>query len=120
MKELKKAAELNRHQLGSIDLGDILEEEKITDIEQLELALRAVEFNHAYFEKVLKEFINEQLKFIGMKADSENQLLFGRGTINGLFLVQEWFVKQMGIIEEEHNKAKKGSSIPDEVPPMET
>ncbi len=51
-------------------------------------------FYKAHFEKVLKLFIQEQLEFMGKNVQNIEQLMFARGTINGLFLIKEWCENQ--------------------------
>lgn len=91
----KTAQQLNEKQLMSIDLKDIFEIEKkrLSDGELKERAANAYGFYKSYFEDVIKLLIQEQLEFIGEKAMPDN-LLFIRGTLNGLYIIQDWFKEQ--------------------------
>lgn len=95
--DLKKSAELLRRELGSIDLFDIedLKKVELTDEEAMARAGDAELFYKNHFEKVLKLFIQKQLEFCGKEAENPGQFLFGRGTINGLCLLDEWFQEQI-------------------------
>jgi len=107
----EKSAELLRNLLGSIDLSDISELEKaeLSNEEFLERAAIANEFYKNHFEKVLKLLIQKQFEWIGTQTQGSEQLMFGRGTINGLFLVQGWFEDQFkGLAQhQEDNKPQK-------------
>lgn len=96
---LKKVQELIRNQLCSIDLSNIqsLLDETITDEEQQERANSVEVFYNEWFEKVFKLLLQKQLEFLGKNASNEVDLLFGRGTINGLFLVHDWFLDQINL-----------------------
>lgn len=94
--ELKLSAKLIRAKLASIDFENIdrLEKEKMSEIELKSRAGDVETFYTSHLEKILKLFIYEQLKFIGSEAVNDLQLQFGRGTINGLTLIDEWCKKQ--------------------------
>lgn len=106
-KELESSTKLLRHFLNSIDLSDIDELKTIvlTPPEAMDRAGDVELFYKNHFEKVLKLFIQRQLEFIGIgikdertgekiAVETEGQLLFARGTINGLLLIKEWMEEQ--------------------------
>ena len=95
----QQAQKLNKKQLVSIDLKDIfeIEEKRLNDGELKERAGNAYGFYKSYFEDVIKLLIQEQLEFLGKTAETQEQLLFARGTINGLYIIQDWFNEQSNI-----------------------
>lgn len=116
-KSLEQSAELMRHLLGSFDLSDIekLRKEGLTDIESRARASDVEIFFMKHFEKVLKLFIQAQLEWIANDADDEYKLQFGRGSINGLFLVRDWFadrIKESTARFQKDEKPVPGESIP--------
>lgn len=108
-KELEKAKDINKHQLGSIDLSDIEEAENtlLTDVEMMELASQAETFYKQHFKKVLKLLTQKQLQFIGEQAQGDAQLMFGRGTINGIYLIDEWFNQKISESMSRFQKEEK-------------
>lgn len=93
--KIKNSTELLRHLLASIDLSDIKEE--LSDEEFQNRATDAELFYKNHFEKVIKILIQKQLEFMGQYAEDLEQFLVGRGTINGLSLIKEWFEDQVQI-----------------------
>lgn len=98
-KGLQNSAELMRIQLGSINWKDIHKIEKLfTDIrlgndEQTakQIATACETFYKQVGEKLFKLMIFEQLRTIAAVADNTVKLQHGRGTLNGIFLLDEWF-----------------------------
>jgi len=98
-KGLQNSAELLRIQLGSINWKDIHQVEKLfNDIkignnEQTakQITIACETFYKEYGESILKLMLFEQLRTIGATADNRDKLQFGRGTFNGIFLLDEWF-----------------------------
>lgn len=101
-KELKQSIQLNREQLKSIDIREILEldEEKLNDAELQARAGSAHAFYKTYFDKVIKLMTFLQTMKMGKEAETEGQMLFGRGTLNGLYLIEEWMKQQESISME--------------------
>jgi hypothetical protein len=95
----EKIITLLRHELASIDMNDIyeLEKDKLDEAELMERAGASDSFYRSHFEKVLKLFIWAQLIKIGTEAQNQDQLMFNRGIINGLVLLQNWFSDQISI-----------------------
>lgn len=92
-KELELSAKLLKHQLGSVDLSDIekLRAEKLNGKDSMSRAVEVELFYKSVFKKVIKLLIQEQLEFMGKEVGDTYQFQFARGTVNGLFLVRDWF-----------------------------
>ena len=93
---LEKSAKLIRHELGSIDFSDIEELQNIK-LKNPDARSRAADVEIFYrniFKNVIKLFIQEQLEFMGKEIKDTEQFLFARGTINGLFLIKDWFEEE--------------------------
>ena len=105
-KETEQSKELLRHFLASINLEDIEELQKVTlnEADSLSRAIDAELFYTNHFSKVIKLFIQVQLEYIGKEADNAEQLMFGRGTINGLMLIKNWFDKQTRLSRSRFDK----------------
>ena len=82
----KSALLLNRKQLGCIDLSDI-KEPKEENKKKERNAKIASDFR--YIEPAIKKLIIAQQEFMANQCENESQLLFGRGSMNGLALVLE-------------------------------
>ena len=111
-----QAIELLRRQLGSITLKEFKESEEpqLTDAEYNERAGVAETFYMSYMEKILDILEHQQLVEIGTKAQNDVQMIFGRGTINGLYLIKEWFLAQVNLSRsrfQSEEKAEPGSNI---------
>jgi len=94
---LEKSAELIkilRKKLGSINIDD-LKEPHYTDAEEMQRCNDAEIFYEKYMKPVLKSLEQEQLEWIGQKALNNDHLVFGRGTINGIYLIMDWFEKKV-------------------------
>lgn len=94
---MENETKLLRNLLASIDLSDVEELKKI-EISDEDFNRRVADseiFYKNHFEKALKLFIQEQLEFIAKEAIDIEKLSFGRGTINGLFVIKEWFEEQV-------------------------
>jgi hypothetical protein len=95
--EIKKSLILIRHELASIDLSDIknIEDILISDAEVRQREADSEIFYIKYFEKLLKLLTQKQLEYVGTQAQSDLQSAFGRGTINGFYLIDQWFKEQL-------------------------
>ena len=89
----KQELKLIRNQLGSVDLSDV-KNIKLTEADVANREGDTELYYRNHFKNVLKGFIQEQLEFIGKQAEGENMLSFGRGTINGFFLIRDWMEEQ--------------------------
>ena len=84
-----KSLTLIRHQLGSIDLKDIEDKEMSeSEAKDYNASISAI---FPRLEKDMKKFLYEQLMFMANKADNWNQVIFSRGTFNGIdLLLNHW------------------------------
>ena len=99
MEEFKKATELNKKQLIAMDIDEVLEleEEKIDGAELSARASSSAVFYNTYFKKVLKLLVYEQMKWGNTQATTPDEMLINKGSINGMYVVDEWFKKQLSI-----------------------
>jgi len=120
---MRTAAELNRRQLGSIDLTDARQEEDLMDEGKRKQYVSELAFVYKkYVEGEINKFIvaQEDLMAMGFLPDNpqtyaypfyikpddvEKQIIFSRGTLNGLMLVREFF-------ERAYNEHQGDSVVP--------
>lgn len=89
MPKIDNSLEVIRHELASIDLSDIGDEE-MTENERKEY-MAAISAVFPRLEKDIKRFLHAQLMFISNNAQDMNQISFGRGTFNGMdLLLNHW------------------------------
>lgn len=100
----EKLIEINRHCIGSINLTDIVNVDRLTPAERLDY-LKGAEhiFKSPIFQNELKIMIQTQLEFIGWNSADFEQVLMGRGTLNGIDLLMERFSK----LYEEYKQATR-------------
>ena len=102
---------LIRHLLASIDLTDIvaiqLEEDSIDEKSEMGRATDTEIFYKNIFSKIIKTMYQAQLEFMGKEAETTDQVIFSKGTINGLSLVKEWFEDQDALAKSRHNQPKE-------------
>lgn len=79
--------ELQRHLLSSLDLSDI-EDKMLSETERKEYTA-AIFAVWPRLEKDLKKFMYDQLLFASQKAATWEEVLFARGTFNGMDLLFE-------------------------------
>jgi len=91
MTDINKSAEIMREQLASISIT----EDTLKDEEKLARSTAAEYFYKTFFKEEIDRMIFEQLKFMGMSAQNLEQFMFGRGTVNGLSLIKDWFEIQV-------------------------
>ena len=89
-----------KKQFDSIDLSGIekLKGKVLTEEEVKQRAAEATAFYKLYFEDSLKLFIQEQLEFIATEANTLEGLAYNRGTINGFFLIRDWFQRKVNSV----------------------
>lgn len=81
---------LLRHQLGSIDLSDVTEDEEMSESERRDYCA-AIFAVFPRLEKDIKKFLYQQLMFSSNNATTWEQVIFGRGTFNGIdLLLDHW------------------------------
>jgi len=91
----KSATLLNREQLGVIKFSDKdLTEEQKTERNAV------IASNYEILNRIVEDFIKEQKDFMANICENESQLLFSRGSVNGLSLVLESFTTYKGQHEE--------------------
>lgn len=88
----EKATETTRHSLCSINLSNMVDVESFTYTEQLTYLKEAEGvFQNQVFQNELKMMVQAQLEFIGLNAASYDEVIMGRGTMNGFTLMLERF-----------------------------
>lgn len=86
----KILVDINRHQVGSIGLCDLMNEEAMDEPTRKEYLRNAEEvWRNPVFKKEITMLIRKQENFIACWAEDEKQVLVGRGTINGVSLIEE-------------------------------
>lgn len=91
MHNTDQTIELLRHQLGSVDLSDI-EDKEMTEGERKEYCA-SISAVFPRLEKDIKHFLHQQLLFVSNSAENWEQVVFGRGTFNGINLLLEHWEK---------------------------
>jgi len=80
----KSATILNRKQLGSIEPYIELSEEEQNELDQNITGL------YNLSSKIVSKLAREQEEFISHHCEGERDLIFGRGTLNGIELVLDY------------------------------
>lgn len=105
MVEKKKKEDLSleaiRKMLGSINLDECQEEEKELSEADRKAYCSAIFAVFPRIEKDIKKMLYAQLMFISNNAETWEQVIFGRGTFNGMDLLLEKWKKAS--IEHEAN-----------------
>lgn len=113
MKE--STSKLLRHQLGSIDLPDI-EEKEMAETERIGYTSQIFAVFPA-LKKDIKKMMHTQLMFAMNNTEDWGQVLFSRGTFNGLALMLElWEKASLEYESKGKNKDKdfdKNNPIPE-------
>jgi hypothetical protein len=95
-----------RHMLCSIDLSDIDQDKKELSEADRMAYCSAIFAVFPRIEKDIKELLYEQLMFVNNNAQDWNQVVFGRGTFNGMdLLLEKW--RKASIEHEANSKDKK-------------
>ena len=99
-----------------MDIDEVLEleEEKIDGAELSARASSAAVFYNTYFRKVLKLFVFEQMKWGNTQAITPEQMLINKGSINGLYIIEEWFKKQLSKEAEKRQPEENFKKITEE------
>ena len=94
MKELNNepTIALQRNLLGSIDLSDIEDDKELSEADRRAYCA-AIFAIYPRLEKDLRNFLHKQLIFSSMEARNWDQVIFGRGTFNGISLLLELWEK---------------------------
>lgn len=101
----KSATLLNREQLGSISLNEMRDK----DLSENEIKERNAKISSDFkiLEQTIKILLIAQEEFMANQCENEKQLLFGRGTVNGLSLLLDEFQSFKGQ-HDELTKPKEG------------
>jgi len=99
----KSATLLNREQLGSLEL-DLAGTTGLSE-DEIKERNAAVSSNFKIIELTIKRLLIAQQEFMANQCENEKQLLFGRGSINGISLVLEKFKKY----KSQHDELTKPS-----------
>ena len=98
---IKNLVKINRNFIGSIDLGDIINVDKMTPTDRINYLKEAETlYNNPVFQNEIKKMVQTQLEFIAMQTTDQDQVYVGRGTISGLDLLME-------TINHYHNEYKQ-------------
>jgi hypothetical protein len=100
-----------RHLLASIDLSDIKEDEEMSESDR-KAYCSAIFAVYPRIEKDIKKLLYEQLMFSSNNAETWEQVIFGRGTFNGMdLLLEKW--KKVAVEHEANVKEglKEGKNI---------
>lgn len=89
---MEQSREIIRHLLGSIDLSDVAEDEDMTE-EDYTQYIATISAAWPRLEKDIKKLLYAQLMFTSNESANWDQVLFGRGTFNGLDLLREKWEK---------------------------
>ena len=92
-KENEFSLEILRHFLGSIDFKDI-EDKEMPENERKEYCA-TISAVFPRLEKDMKKFLHEQLIFAANNAQNWEQVLFARGTFNGISLLLDYWKKAL-------------------------
>ena len=106
----KSDVALMRHLLGSIDLSDIKDEMSESERREYCASIFAI---YPRLEKDIKKFLFMQLEESLAKAENWEQVIFGKGTFNGMaFLLERWKQVQAEHIENSKVKEKFDENTP--------
>jgi hypothetical protein len=100
----EKITENTRHVLGSINLSDVVDINSFTPADKLNYLKEAEGvYQNEVFQNELKMMVQAQLEFIGLNAANYEEVIMGRGTMNGIDLMLERF----SILHNEYRQAIK-------------
>jgi len=80
---------LIRHLLGTVDLKDVRGKETEMSPEERKNYVARLSSNWDIVEKKIMRLIVAQEEYMARMTENQEQLMLGRGTINGLFLIHE-------------------------------
>lgn len=112
-KTLEPTIALQRNLLGSID-GLFDESKDEMSVEERRNYCATIAQIFPVLEKDLKRYMQEQLKFQSLEADSWEKVCFGRGTFSGIELIYEHYKK----VVDEHIDNSKGKETFDKFAPL--
>ncbi|MEK6830172.1 MAG: hypothetical protein AABY15_08715 [Nanoarchaeota archaeon] len=104
----KELLEQNRKIIQLIDVGKLESFEQMTEMEKREYAASASElFNNKILLDILRWLAKSQLEFVFKESQNWEQVLMGRGNINGIGLVFERLQFLQGVYQD-YLKSDKG------------
>jgi len=106
MKSNEAIVEINRHQIGLIELSDVDTTKQMSDSER-KIYLQKAEsiWANDVFQKEVGNIIQKQMEFAVCQTSGQDQTYIARGTINGVSLLHER-------LEELHNEYQELSKPP--------
>ena len=84
-----------------------IEEKEYTEEELDDMAADVELFYKKWGEKILKLLIFKQLQILGTQSQGLEDLWFARGTINGLKIIQQWFIDKSQQSISRHDKPEE-------------
>ena len=105
--------ELIRRQLSSLNLSDFTKDDKMSESERREY-VSAISAVWPRLERDIKRFLYDQLIFTSNNSESWDQVIFGRGTFNGMDLLLNHWRK----VHEEHQMNSKPKEDFDQYNPL--
>lgn len=105
--EDSKSTLLIRKELATIDMSELIDSR--LDLEESKaqaLPHDTRSYYLTYFERILLRHIDSQMKFQATVVNDMEQLQFSKGTINGLFVIRDWFRLQSDIAKDRMTKEK--------------
>ena len=103
----EQSLKLMRHLLGSIDLPDI-EEKEVSEADRSAYC-SAIYAVFPVLERDIKKMLHAQLMFSSNEAGNWEQVVFGRGTFNGMdLLLEKW---RLASIEHQAPKEDKNNPM---------
>jgi len=115
----QQSTELTRHLLGSIDLSDVEPLKRNLTPDQRQAYVAEMSSVFVRIKPLLKDFIEKQKDFMASGGEmyhgqEEKQIIFARGTINGLYLILDELQK----LYREHTTAKPQAPPTDNLNPF--
>jgi hypothetical protein len=101
-----QSIKLLRHQLGSIDLEDLSEEKEMSEADR-ESYCAQIFAVFSLIEKDIKKMLYQQLMFSANNTEDWGQVLFSRGTFNGMYLLLEQWKKAFVEYQDKHKIEKE-------------
>ena len=99
-----------RHMLASIDLSDFQDEEEMSESERLDYCA-AIFAIFPRLENDIKRMLYEQLMFASNEAGNWEQVVFSRGTFNGMDLLLEKWKKASAEYQSKHKENQENKEI---------
>jgi len=110
---LSASADLIREKLGSVSIDHrALNEKAFAVDERKQMVADCANFFKRWLESDIERLINIQAEFTTLQAGDFDQVVFGRGTINGLLLIKELYEHRFNeYISNMKDAQEKGEDI---------